>query len=55
MGDRSLAIYKARVFIAESHRRGNTKFAWTLLEWAANARRKATRGYQPDLFGAGNA
>jgi len=43
--------HTARAYIAESRRRGRTPFAFLLLEWAANARRRAQRGYQPDLFG----
>ena len=40
----------ARVYLAESRRRGCTPFAWTLLAWAANARRRAMVGAQGELF-----
>lgn len=41
MTERAACIHAARVYLAESHRRGRTPFAFTLLDWAANARRRA--------------
>lgn len=42
-------LHCCRVYIAESKRRGNQPFAFTLLEWAGNARRRAMCG-QRRLF-----
>jgi hypothetical protein len=39
--DRAMAIFTARVYLAESRRRGKQPFAFLLLEWAANARKRA--------------
>lgn len=47
--DRAFAIHCARVYLAESRRRGRQPFAWVLLAWAADARREAMRG-QMELF-----
>lgn len=48
-------IHHARVLITESRRRGRTQFAFKLLEWAGNARRRAmavnVAPAQGDLFG----
>jgi hypothetical protein len=38
---RATAIHTARVHLAEARRRRGQLFAWTLLAWAANARRRA--------------
>jgi hypothetical protein len=40
----------ALAYLAESHRRGRTPFAWTLMQWCANARRRAVAGSQRELF-----
>jgi hypothetical protein len=41
----------ARVYIAEAKRRRGQPFAFTLLQWAANARRRAaSEPKQGDLF-----
>ena len=40
----------ARAYLAESRRRGRTPFAFTLLQWAANARRRAHANRQKELF-----
>lgn len=45
-------IIAARAYLAESRRRGRTRFAWTLMQWAAEARMRAMRAKpQRDLFG----
>jgi len=41
MNDRAVALHTARVHLAEARRRRGTSFFWTLLTWAANARRRA--------------
>lgn len=41
MNDRAIAMHTARVHLAEARRRRGQLFAWTLLAWAANARRRA--------------
>lgn len=41
MTERAAAIHCARVYLAESRRRGRQWFAFVLLEWAASARRRA--------------
>lgn len=41
MNDRAIAMHTARVHLAEARRRRGQSFAWTLLAWAANARRRA--------------
>lgn len=60
MSDRSLHMHTARVYLAQSrhftgHHRG---FSFVLLQWAANARRRAmavnTSPVQGDLFGGWN-
>jgi hypothetical protein len=52
LDDRAMAIFTARVYLAESHRRGKRPFAFVLLEWAANARRRAAMApVQRRLFG----
>jgi hypothetical protein len=43
----------ARVYIAEAKRRRGQPFAFTLLQWAANARKRAANEpKQRDLFSA---
>lgn len=52
MSEREDNIVAARAYLAESRRRGSTKFAWTLMQWAADARMRAARAKpQRDLFG----
>lgn len=52
LDDRAMAIFTARVYLAESHRRGRQPFAFVLLEWAANARKQAARApTQRRMFG----
>ena len=54
MTERQSHIHVARVYLTESHRRGRDPFAFTLLQWAANARRRAMAApanEQLDLFG----
>ena len=54
VSERESNLYSARVFLAEAQRRRGTAFSWTLLQWAANARRRAAacrEEKQPDLFG----
>lgn len=41
MNGREIAMHTARVHLAEARRRRGTSFFWTLLAWAANARRRA--------------
>lgn len=54
--DREISLHCARVYIQESRRRGRTDFAWTLLRWAANSRRRAMQGpKQADLFGSASS
>ena len=49
--DRATDIRCARVYLAESRRRGRQPFAWTLLNWAANARKRASAApRQTELF-----
>lgn len=47
--ERDAALHCARVYLIESKRRGRNPFAFVLLEWAANARRRAMLG-QRRLF-----
>lgn len=55
---RDFELYQARVLIREARarRKSSPAFSATLLEWAANARRRAmaidVRPAQADLFGA---
>jgi hypothetical protein len=56
MTAREIEIHTARVLVAEARKRRGTRFAATLLQWAANARKRAaalpgTAPIQPDLFG----
>lgn len=45
---RATAIQSARVYLTEARNRRGQAFAWTLLQWAANARRRAAQaGRQP--------
>lgn len=44
---RATAIFAARAHLAEARRRRGQSFAWTLLEWAANARRRAAAAREP--------
>lgn len=52
---RATAITTARAYLAEARNRRGQPFAWVLLDWAANARRRAAaaaRGpVQGGLFG----
>ncbi len=52
---REVEIHTAKVLIAEARRRRGQSFAFTLLEWAANARKRAAvlsdKPIQGDLFG----
>lgn len=41
MNDREANIHSARVYLAEARRRRRQSFGFVLLEWAANARRRA--------------
>lgn len=57
MSDRESNIHQARVYLTESKRRGCSSFAFLLLTWAGNARRRAatisrkhSEWYQGDLF-----
>ena len=51
MSDRATCIRAAHVYLAEAARRRQQHgFHATLLQWAANARRRASRGYQGELF-----
>lgn len=53
--DRTADIMAARVYLAEARRRRGQPFSWTLLSWAANARRRAAKvratPVQGELFG----
>lgn len=53
---RANEIHQARVYLTESKRRGRCQFAFLLLTWAANARRRAMAAKpepaQHDLFGS---
>lgn len=52
MREREDNIIAARAYLAESRRRGSTRFAWTLMQWAADARMRTMRAKpQHDLFG----
>ena len=50
-------LHQSRVYLAESKRRGSSSFAFLLLTWAGNARRRAMVvkivPAQGDLFGGG--
>lgn len=58
--DRASHIHTARVYLAQSRHftRRARGFSFVLLQWAANARRRAmavnTSPVQGDLFGSGN-
>lgn len=41
MTNREQHIHSARVYLAEARRRRGQSFGFVLLEWAANARRRA--------------
>ena len=50
----SADLHTARVLLAEARKRRGQAFAWTLLAWAANARRRAIADRAPrqgGLFG----
>lgn len=52
---RAQHIHIARVLLTESIKRRGQPFAWTLLVWAGNARRRAMAAAHPaqgELFGA---
>ena len=55
MSSRESHIHTARVYLRESRARGRKLFAFTLLTWAGNARRRAMavqqKPIQADLFG----
>lgn len=52
MSARSEFIRFAKVCIAEARRRRHQRFSWTLLQWAANGRRRAAQcPRQRELFG----
>lgn len=55
MSDRADNLHQARVYLTESKRRGRSSFAFLLLTWAGNARRRAmsvtAAPAQGDLFG----
>jgi hypothetical protein len=55
MTERAFNIWSARVNLTEAARRrhnpANKDFYWTLLAWAANARRRAAMATERDLFG----
>lgn len=42
-------IHTARVYLREARTRRGQPFAWTLLEWAGNARRRAAACIAPAL------
>lgn len=47
----NIYLHIARVYIAEARRRRGQRFAHVLLQWAANARRRAaSEPTQRDLF-----
>ncbi len=49
----NIYLHIARVYIAEARRRRGQRFAFTLLLWAANARKRAaSEPKQRDLFSA---
>lgn len=51
MDDRAANIYIARVYLTEARRRRGQTFGFILLEWAANARRRAMAAtVQRELF-----
>ena len=51
MSDRAQHIHSARVYLAEARRRRGQTFGFILLEWAANARRRAMAATgQRELF-----
>ena len=53
--ERQLEVHAARVYLAEATRRRGQPFSFTLLQWAANARKRAAaipiKPRQGDLFG----
>ena len=49
MTDRQAAINCARAYLTEARRRRSGAFFWVLMEWAANARKRAAAG-QRELF-----
>lgn len=61
ISEREMALHQARVFLREARARRSTPFAAVLLQWAANARRRArdaraaervaAKPAQLDLFG----
>jgi hypothetical protein len=50
VSERAILLHCARVYLAESIRRGRQPFAFTLLEWAGNSRRQAMRGQTLEQF-----
>ncbi len=51
MTERAQHIHSARVYLAEARRRRGQSFAFVLLEWAGNARRRAMAAtVQRELF-----
>ena len=52
MSERDTELHVARVLLAEAMRRRHQAFAFTLLEWCGNARRRALASKrQRELFG----
>ena len=43
MSERVTAIHAARAYLNEARHRRGQNFAWTLLTWAANARKRAAQ------------
>lgn len=48
---RETAIFAARAYLAEARRRRGQPFAWVLLDWAANARRRAAAASREPVQG----
>ena len=52
MTERERCLHAARVYLTEARARRGQPFAWTLLAWAANARRRMkAEPMQGGLFG----
>lgn len=52
MSERDAAVFCARAYLAEAARRRGQPFAFVLLEWAGNQRRRAAASIvQRRLFG----
>ena len=48
---RITAIHAARAYLNEARHRRGQNFAWTLLTWAANARRRAAQANRQPVQG----